>query len=330
MPGFVQRIMQWRPVRAYQHYAEVKGPIFAQGMTLSAFYSVFAALFIAFAIFAMVLGDNAELRERIISSIAGAIPGLIDTGNGNGGAIQVDELIGSSILGWGAAVAAISILLTAINWIAVSREGFRAVFTLDNPRTNPVLLKLGDLGVAVGIGVLVLVSAGVLVLTSSILEDWLGIGGVGWAVGIVVQLALDTCIVALLYRFGGRIKMPAKQLFGAAFLCAIGFFILKQLVTQLLGGIENNPLLASVATTVAILIWLGFTNQILLIALSFIAVGSTGTAYTRLEHVETADERKIEAAKAARKKAAEELRDRERPGDRRQVVRMFKKLSKRR
>lgn len=323
MAGLVERIMQWRPVRGYMHYTAVKGPIFAQGMTLSSFYSVFAALFIAFAILMAVLGGNEELLSTVIQSISQAIPGLIDTGDG--GIVKPEDLVGSAIVGWGALIASVGIVFTAINWIGVSREGFRAVFEVPNPRKNAIVLKLTDLGVAIGIGLLVLVSSSVLVVSTTLLEA-LGLGAGTFVLAIAVQVALDTAIVALLYRFGGQLRLPAKQLFGAALIAALGFFVLKQLASLLLNA-PSNPLLAGIATIIIVLIWLGFTNQVLLIALSMVAVGAKGRAYTRVEEVEelTIEERKQERERLVQIAAERKGRTQRDP---KAAAKLHKRLSK--
>lgn len=284
----IQRIMGSRPVRAFQHYGLAKGPVFAQGMTLSAFLSLFAALFIGFAIFAAVLGGDSALRDRVIDAVAGSVPGLLSDGPDSPGLIDVDALLQSSVLGWGSAIAAVGILITAIGWIGTSREGFRAVFHLPDVRSNAVLLKLGDLGVAFGIGLLVLASAALLVVTSAI-ADLLGIGGVGQVAGIAAQLALDAGVVVLLYRFAGRLRLPARQLVGAAFACAVVFFVLKQFAALLLSG-GSNPLVASFAAVIGILVWLGLVNQTLLVALAWLAVGATGQAYVEQVDADNARE----------------------------------------
>ncbi|MEV7528745.1 YihY/virulence factor BrkB family protein [Agrococcus sediminis] len=277
MKPLLERVMRSWPVRAWQRYSEQRGPVLAQGMTLQAFLSLFAALFVAFAIFMAVLGGNVALREAVIDSISSSIPGLI----GEGGALDVEQLTGSSIVGWAGAIAAASILVTAIAWIGVSREGFRAMFDLGAPPSNVILLKLGDLGVALGIGLLVVLSSGLLVVTQT-LADALGLGWAGRLLGFAIQLLLDTGIVLLLFRFGGRLRLPAKQVVLAALACAVAFQVLKLLASLLFGAVENNPLLAGVAAVVIILIWLGFIMQILLVALAFVAVTPTGRAYTRL------------------------------------------------
>ncbi|SDH78763.1 YihY/virulence factor BrkB family protein [Agrococcus jejuensis] len=288
-------------MRALQHYGAAKGPVFAQGMTLSAFLSLFAALFIGFAIFAAVLGGNDALRDRVIEAVAGSVPGLLGTGpEGEGGVIPVDTLLQSSVLSWGSAIAAVAILITAIGWIGVSREGFRAVFHLPDVRSNAIALKAGDLGVAVGIGLLVLASAALLVVTSAV-ADALGIGGVGQVVGLLAQLALDAAIVALLYRFAGRLRLPWSQLIGASLACAVAFAVLKQFAALLLTG-GSNPLVASFAAILGILVWLGFVNQILLVALSWLAVGETGKEY--VQHVDAMNAREDAIAELRADRAA--------------------------
>jgi len=287
MKALIERLMRSRPMRAWQRYTDERGPVLAQGMTLQAFLSLFAALFVAFAVFMAVLGGNVRLRDAVIESISSSIPGLI----GENGVLDVEQLTQSSIvIGWAGVVAAVAILFTAIAWVAVSREGFRAMFELGAPRSNFVLLKLGDFAVAVGIGLLVLVSSGLLVVTQ-VLIDALGLGWTGLGGGFVIQLLLDTSVVLLMYRFGGRLRLPAKQIVPAAAVCAVAFFVLKLLATVLFRGVENNPLLAGIAAPVIILLWLGLIMQILLLTLAFVAVGPTGRAYTRLVRVGGIDAR---------------------------------------
>lgn len=320
MKALIDRLMRSRPMRAWQRYTGERGPVLAQGMTVQAFLSLFAALFVGFAVFMAVLGDNAELRDAVISSISSAVPGLI----GDGGAIDVDTLTGSTILGWAGAVAAVSILLTAIAYVAVSREGFRAMFELEAPPANFFLLKLGDLGVGIGIGLLVVVSAGVLVVAQA-LADALGLGWATQLVSFGVQLLLDTSVVLLLFRFGGRLRLPVRQIVPAAIGCAVAFAGLKLVASALFRGVENNPLLAGIAAPVIMLIWLGFIMQVLLVVLAFIAVGPTGRAYTRLVRAGGID---ATLSKEDARALLEEVQaNRAEGGD---AVRLHKRLAKRR
>ncbi|WP_293694907.1 YihY/virulence factor BrkB family protein [uncultured Agrococcus sp.] len=301
----IDRVKQLRPVRAWNHYSERDGVVYAQSMTLSGFFSIFAGLFIAFAVFMQILGGNRELLDTVIESISGQIPGLIRDGDGNG-VIDPDALIDSRITEVAGIIAAVGIVMTATRWIANSRLGFRAMLDLPTPSPNFVVLKLGDLGVAIGIGLLILISSGTLIASQTFAAA-LGLGGFSWLLGILVQLALDTAIVLLMFRFAGHIKLPLKYLVGTAFVVAIAFLILKTFASLLFGSVSNNPLLTSIASVFVILIWLGFIHQIYLIALSFIAVGNAGERYSELEHHLTQERKEA----VARKKEEEALRERE-------------------
>ena len=305
----VKRIMQLRPVRAFMHYSQSDGPVYAQGMTLSGFFSVFAGLFIAFAVFMQVLGGNAELRETVVESVAAQIPGLINTGDG--GIIDPDLLVDSRIVDIAGIAAAVGLIMTATRWIATSRLGFRAMLGLPNPLQNAVVLKLTDLLVAIGIGVLVLVSSGVQAVTQGFAAQ-LGLGAFSWVLGLVIQLALDVGIVLLMYRLAGHIRLPMKYLFGSALLSAVAFAVLKFFASMLFGSIANNPLLASIASVFVVLIWLGFVNQIYLVSLALLAVGRGDGEESELDAIlelerETTKE-KIAADKAAKEQQLEDVR----------------------
>ncbi|WP_430592309.1 YihY/virulence factor BrkB family protein [Humidisolicoccus flavus] len=290
MKDLIARVMEWRPVRAFLHYGQKKGELLGGGMTLSAFYSLFAALFVAFAMFAWIPMDSDSLRSQVVDTVDSAIPGLISMSPGDGGAINLDLLMGSSLLGVAGLIAAVTLLLTAIAWLASCREGFRAIFGLEAPPQNIVMLKLIDLASAFGIGILVLASSAGILITNTFL-DLLGIGFMGAIAGIVAQLALDTLIVFLLYRYVGGLRLRRRQVLAAAATCAFGFFVLKQIIGLLLGSIERNPLLGSIASIVALLIWLGFIHRILLLVLSFVAVGDSAEA-VRLASRTAADDAK--------------------------------------
>lgn len=310
----VERITQLRPVRAWNRYSSVKGAVFAQAMTLSAFLSVFAALFIAFAIFTRFLGDNEELQTTIVTALSRAIPGLIDTGDG--GIIDPETLLESSIVGWAGLSAAVVIIFTAIAWIATSRDGIRAVFGLPDPPRNFVLLKLSDLVVAIGLGAVVLVSAGLMVITTNIVQDWLGLSGWTPVIARVGQFILDAAFVLLLLRYGAYIQMRWRSSLTMAILAALVFAILKEFASLLFGGVDRNPLYASIVAVMIVLIWLGFIMQTLLLITAWMAVGKRGSAYqervldaARWREEQPELERRRREQREREQQEAEELRE---------------------
>ena len=137
--------------------------------------------------------------------------------------------------------------------------------------------KLRDLGVLVTIGLGVAASA---ILTSTIggaagwVADHVGLGGNGWvvtAVGVLVGVAVDTGLMVLLLRFLSGVSLPTRDLVQGALLGGVGFTVLKLLGARLVSGTVNNPLFASIALVVGLLVWLNLIARLTLISAAWAA-----------------------------------------------------------
>jgi membrane protein len=103
-------------------------------------------------------------------------------------------------------------------------------------------------------------------------------------------------VLAALYRVLAGVRIPPRHLFPAALLGAAALGVLKLLGTLLLGAAGANPLLASFAVIIGLLIWFNLVCQVILIAAAWFIVSMTDAGHP-LDEV---------AAKERRKKAAEE------------------------
>jgi len=281
--ALVARVQQLKPVRVFTHYAQGRGPILASGLAFQGLFAVFAGLWVAFSIAGIVISGDEQLQNAIILVLNNAIPGLIDTGGGNGGAIDAKLLLSAGVFGWTGAIALLGLLVTALGWLASSRDAVRTMFELPSPPTNFALLKLRDLALGVGLGVLLIVSAILSVAgtsATSFLFSLVGIHAksavvivVGRVVTLGVMFALDTVVLAALYRVLAAITIPTKRLWAGALLGAVGLGVLKTLGSALLGGATNNPLIASFAVLAGLLIFFNFVCQVILIAASWIHTG---------------------------------------------------------
>jgi membrane protein len=146
-----------------------------------------------------------------------------------------------------------------------------------------VLLKLKDFGLALGFAVAILASAGASVLSTQALGlffDALGIDNESPAatvtariVGLLIVFVFDSAVLAFAYRVLSGIKIPLRRLIAGA---AIGGAVmggLKILGSALLGGATSNPLLASFAVIIGIMIWLNLICRVILLCATWIAVG---------------------------------------------------------
>lgn len=288
--ALVSRAKKLKVVRVFLHYLAMRGPIMAAGLSYQAIFAVFAALWVSFAIAGLIIRNNPELLGALIDAVAGAVPGLIDNGDGTG-AIDPRLLLQTGVLGWTGSIALVGLIGTALGWLASARIAIRAIFTLGDVVANFVLLKAKDLGLALVFGVALIVSAALSALSTALLGfalDQVGrrielvevIGSdsvvatvLGRITGLLVVLALDTFVLASLYRVLSGIPIPFRRLLGGSLIGGVALGTLKVLGAALLGGASRNPLLASFAVIIGLLIWFNLVCQVILICAAWIAVG---------------------------------------------------------
>ncbi|BDZ45837.1 YihY/virulence factor BrkB family protein [Naasia aerilata] len=246
--ALLAKVLQSRPVRVFQHYNQQGGPLLAAGMSYNAVFATFAALWVTFSVAGFIISGNVVLRDGLVSGINSTVPNLV----AKGGVIDPDDLLSAGGLTWTGAIALVGLLLTALGFLASMRDAIRRIFDLPGDTTFFLLQKLRDLGLALGFGVLILVSAGLTFLTNGILEtvfNFLGIGdkslfatAVATIIGNLLVLLVDFVTVAAAFRVLSAVPIPLRRLAVGALIGAVGIDILKGAFTLgLIGGVRNNP-----------------------------------------------------------------------------------------
>ncbi len=283
MKRIVSRVIAWvltlKIVRAVLRYSESRGPMLADSVTYRTLFSVFAGVLLGFSIAGIWLSGNPEAIDALVAAIDNAIPGLV----GDGGPIDPDALtqpIGLSLAGIislvgliGAAIGAIGSLRLAIRTIAATLA--------DDIWFGWVLLR--NLALAIGVGAALGASAVVTVLSTAGLvtvADMLGLSEdhflVTWgsrSVVVLVTFALDAAVIAVMFRVLSGLRPRARALWSGALLGAVGLTVLQQLSGLFVGGASSNPLLASFASLIALLLWFNLSAQVILIASAYIVTG---------------------------------------------------------
>lgn len=300
----VARVVAFKPVKVFIVFGEKRGYLLSAGLAYQSVFAVFASLWVGFSIAGLIVAGNRDLQLALIDVLTQTIPGLIDPDGSGEGIIDPRLLLEATIFGWTGAIALIGLFLSALGWMAAARDAVRIMFDLPGPRTNYSLLKLKDAGLALGFGGLLLISAGLsvsgTVAMAGVLE-WLGIGGTaattiaGRAVTLGVMFVLDTVVLGMLYRVLAGMPIPMRRLIPGALLGSVALGALKVLGTTLLGGASTNPLLASFAVFVGVLIWFNFVSQVILLAAMWIAIGVADDGHV-LDPVHEA--RRLAAARA--------------------------------
>lgn len=276
----VEQVQGWKPVRVFQRYGDRRGPLLAAGLSFQAVFAVFAAIWVAFSVAGLALAANPALSGALFDLIGNAVPGLID--RGSGGAISEKALLSTPALTWTGAIALVGTLFTAVGWLGSARNAIRDLAGLAAPTTNFALLKLKDLGLTLAFGAAIIVSAALSVISTAATNAVLDLVGVerqslaaivvARIIALALMLGLDACVLAGFYRVVAGVPIPPKPLWQGALLGALALGVLKVLGTSLLGGATKNPLLASFAVIVGLLIWFNLICQVILIAAAWVVV----------------------------------------------------------
>jgi len=282
IPAIIAKVMKLKPVRVFQHYSTSGGPLMASGLANQGLFATFAGLWVGFSIIGLVIAGNPDLRASLVDTIANAVPGLIQSSTTDG-AIDPDDLLSAGILNWTGAIALVGLLFTAIGFLASAREAVRRIFAVAPDATFFLLLKLKDLGLAVGFGVALIVSTVISTVSTSALGWLLDLTGIGSdstagtiggrIVGLLVALLIDVAVLAALYRVLAGVPIPFRRLIGGALIGGVALGALKLLGGLLLGGASNNPLIASFAIIAGLLIFLNLVCQVILVSAAWISVG---------------------------------------------------------
>jgi membrane protein len=282
LPGLIQRIFALKPVRVFVHYNEDNGPLLASGMTYQAIFALFAGLWLAFSVAGFVVKSDPVLQNTLFSGLNRFIPRLVAY-DGHPGAVQASTLLDTTGLSWSSAISLVGVVLTAVGFLGTLRTAVRIMFGLPGPTTNPVLLKLMDLGYTVGFGAVVLLTAVISLVSNTLLGGVAGLMGLGdtspieqiavTAVSTLLLFVIDTLLVAAAFRLLSGIPIPRKRLMVGALMGGVGLGVLQTVGTSLLNGATRNPLVGTFATLIGVLLYFNFVCQVVLLAASWIAVG---------------------------------------------------------
>ncbi|MHA7197035.1 YihY/virulence factor BrkB family protein [Arthrobacter alkaliphilus] len=271
-------------MRAFNLYNLRLGPLLSAGIGFTMFFSITGLLATGFAVTGLVLNGQPALVDSIVSSIATAAPGLLKT-NGGKGLVDPHDLLNPTGLGWTAAVAAVVTIFTALGWIAGLRSGLRGVLGLEPLQENPLLMKARDAGTLLLLGAALVLSAGVSLVFGTaagwIIEQ-LGLadavaGPVTWLVRTAVPLVLNWATAVIMFRFAGRLRLRRQAFVEGTVLAGVGTTILQIFSTELLANAGRNPILASFAIIIGLLIWFNLVSQVYLISAAWAAVREADT-----------------------------------------------------
>lgn len=283
--------------RALRQYNIANGALLAGGITYKAIFSLFAALTIGFTVFVRVLGNDEELRQSVIEAINNFVPGLITT-EGAPGILSVDSLIMSSTMNLTSVIAGLVLLWSVMTGMESVRSSVRAMFSLPPAGSKAFSAKLRSLLGFISVALALMLSAAVGVIASYInefLENIVHLGDLNVVFLQVMSFALtflfDAIVFALVIRVLAGIKISRRDMIYGALISAGGFAVIRYLGTSVVAkSATNNPLFATGAVLVTVLVWLYLCARIILTAAAF-AANTPGALLDRMEDEQNAKQR---------------------------------------
>jgi membrane protein len=265
-----------RPVRAWFIYLEHHGPMLADSVTYRTLFSVFAGVFLGFAIGGIWLAGSPDALDALVATIEMAIPGLI----GENGVINPDDLIQPITLSIAGVFALVGLVGAAIGAVGSLRIAFRDLADQPDDQTFFVWVLLRVFVLAVGFGAALTLAAVVTFVSTNALTTffgWLGISTREPAFDVLLRIgsgivifAIDTVVIAAMFRILSGLRPSGRSLWAGSLLGGAGLLVLQLLSSLFVAGANANPLLASFASLIALLLWINLSAQVILIAGAFI------------------------------------------------------------
>lgn len=261
-------------VRAGGRYTERHGDYYAAAVTYFSVLSLVPLILVGFAVAGYVLFFNPDLLQQLRQGISANLPSGLGT--------LIDPVIKNAIdnrstIG---VIGLFGALYSGVGWMSNLREALSeqwaqvpAIPALPK-RLLFDLLTLAGLGVAlVGSFAITAVANG---LTKAVLE-LLGLAQQGWAVvllavvGVLLSLVANWLIflwvIARLPREHATLRSAAK----AAVLGAVGFEVLKQVMTVYLKSVTNSPAGALLGPFIGLLVFVYFASRFVLFVTAWAA-----------------------------------------------------------
>jgi membrane protein len=278
LPGIgpvVTRLTITHAWRSYERLDRVKWTRLAAAMTFVSFVALFPLLTVAAAVTA---GTLSPARQKTVEQrIADQFPGLSDQ-------LDLSSLVENA--GTVGVIAGAVLLFTGIGWVGQVRDCLRAVWELPDQDENPVLAKVKDTVILLGLGGALLVTLAASTLASAavgLVSRQFGLDGHGWGSALlqlaafVVAVLADFLVLLYVLTLLPGVEPPRRRLLVAALLGSVGFELLKLLLSGYVQGVAAKNVYGAFGVPVALLLWINFTAKLVLFCASWTATGSKET-----------------------------------------------------
>ncbi|KUN08384.1 hypothetical protein AQI95_08410 [Streptomyces yokosukanensis] len=276
LPGIgpaVARLTETHAWHCYERLDRVKWTRLAAAMTFISFVALFPLLTLVAAVSAATLSPDRQKTVEL--KISEQFPGVVSS------RLDLSSLVHNA--GTVGVIAGAVLLLTGIGWVGQMRECLRAVWELAERQENPFLAKAKDAGILLGLGGALLVTLAASTFASAavgLVSRHLGLAGYSWGslllriAAFAVAVLADFLVLIYVLTLLPGVEPPRRRLLVAALLGAVGFELLKLLLSGYIQGVAAKSMYGAFGVPVALLLWINFTAKLILFCASWTATRS--------------------------------------------------------
>lgn len=261
-------------VRAGARYTDRHGDHYAAAITYFSVLALFPLILVAVAALGFALFLQPDLLDQLKAGIAANAPAGLDQ--------LINPIVDNAIVSRNTIgiIGLVGALYTGIGWMSNLREALSEQW--GQPPTAPAILKktLFDLLTLIGLGAAMVGSFAITGIASgfaSTVLEFVGLAEEGWArfllgvlgvvLGLVANWLIFLWVIARLPREHATLRSAAK----AAVLGAIGFEVLKQVMTVYLASVTASPTGQIIGPFIGLMVFAFFTSRFILFVTAWAA-----------------------------------------------------------
>jgi membrane protein len=232
--------------RAQERYGDTYAPRLAAAIAYYGFFAAFALSLLAFSILGYVLAGQGAAVESVTAYLQHNLPFL-----------HAEDIRDARQTV--AVLSFLGLVLTGVGWVDAMRSSQRAIWQLEQQPGPPVARRLIDLGMLVGLGLLLALSLWV----SSGIEDLAPRSAVRW-LGPVLATLVNLVMAAGLLIAVPRLTVSPRRMAAPVVLVGLGLTLLTTVGRIVANHTANNPAYRVAGAAAGLLVFLNPFSQLLL------------------------------------------------------------------
>lgn len=269
MLNTVRRRWRWfdHLASAYGLYQDRQGGSLAGAATFFGFLSFFPLVALAFSVagYAVVISPH-TVTEWLTNAINSSAPGLA-------GQLPIDKIANARIRA--GIFGLLGLLIAGLGGVDAYRDGLHAIWGSGKATGNVVARKAGDVVVLIVVGLCLVASVAASALAVSATTGALASAGLGGStpgqivtrlLAIAIAVIFNTGVFAFVFSRLSGAHVPRQRLLPGALLAAVAFEALKLIGVYLVARTTRNPIYASFAVMVGLLVWINLVTRLTFLA----------------------------------------------------------------